>query len=187
MEITWSNFWFSPVALGTLFAGVATLIASFVAVGIAIALEKFRRAQIRRERESQANVIFAVLAPPLGEISAAAERALGDPRLRDPQAFAVALNNQDPVFELPIPDVMLRVFDRLHLLPPLVAQKVSMLYSDLLGWQRVFVKMGRADAVQLHVIKAMPAIYSLVNQTVTEVVHAARKAKLPVEGLEDIT
>lgn len=179
MEVTWQNFWHSPVA-------VATFLAAISGILIALGLELRRSFQIRRERNLQAKVIFAVLIPPLGEISAAAERALNDPRINDTDAFVRALRDQDPTFALPIPAVMLQVFDRLHFLPSPVAVALSSLYSDLTGWQRLYANCANAVAIDVNVAEAMPSIYHRVNETVSKIARAARKAKLPVEGLEDI-
>lgn len=179
MEITWSNFWYSPVAVGTLVAAIS-------GIGIAVGLEVYQAWRRNQERFAQARIIFSVLCPPLGQISAAAERALGDPRINEPQEFVVALQRQDRVFALPVPEVMLQVFDRLHFLPKAVAAELALLYSDLIGWRSVYETMANAVGVRAEVAAAMPIIYRRVNERVTKVVRAARMAKLPVEGLEDI-
>lgn len=180
MEITWANFWQSPIAVGT-------LLASITGIGIAVGLEWYRARQIWTERNIQAKVIFAVLVPPLGEISSNAERALNDPRISDPVAFTMALQDQDPVFELPVPDVMIRVFDRLHVLPNAVAVELAALYSDLLGWRRLYEIMADAAGLDPNVARDAPSIFKRVNTTISKIVRAARHADLPVEGLEDIT
>ena len=179
MPTTWASFIYDPAAVGTLLAATS-------GIAIAIGLEVRRSLLLRRERDLQAKVIFAVLIPPLGEISAAAESALRDPRIDDPGAFVRALRQRDPTFALPIPNVMLQVFDRLHLLPGPVAVKLSTLYSDLLGWQRIYARYDEVVTTDVNIAKAMSGIYRRINSTVSEIARAARAAKLPTEGLEDI-
>jgi len=56
-------------------------------------------------------------------------------------------------------EVMTRVFEKLHFLPAPVAESLSRLYGDLLGWQRLFEIMKHASGVQLDTLQTTPMVY----------------------------